>query len=76
MNQGLSDASVAALIAEALRPRGFGRVFGRCGTRIMPIRLRADTENFAFAGVRDERAAAQITQAHAEVNGRSPPSPA
>ncbi|TAM60636.1 thiamine pyrophosphate-binding protein [bacterium] len=61
--------SAAALIARLLRARGVERVFALCGGHIMPIWMCLDAEGIAIVGVRDERAAVHMAQAHAEVTG-------
>ncbi len=65
----LSEDSAAALIARLLRARGVERVFALCGGHIMPIWMRLDAEGISIVGVRDERAAVHMAQAHAEVTG-------
>ncbi len=65
----ISDASAAAHVARALKAHGVARVFGLCGGHIMPLWMRIDGEGIEIVGVRDERAAVHMAQAHAEVTG-------
>jgi acetolactate synthase I/II/III large subunit len=65
----LNESDVAACIARQLRARGVERVFGLCGGHIMPLWMAIDAEEISIVDVRDERAAAHMAQAHAEVTG-------
>jgi acetolactate synthase-1/2/3 large subunit len=57
------------VIAHFLKARGVERVFGLCGGHIMPIWMRLYAEGIAIIDVRDERAAAHMAHAHAELTG-------
>lgn len=65
----ISDQSTAAVIARFLQARGVDRVFGLCGGHIMPIWMQIDAAGIGIIGVRDERAAVHMAQAHAEITG-------
>lgn len=65
----ISPQSSAAVIARFLAARGIDRVFGLCGGHIMPIWMQLDALGIGIIGVRDERAAVHMAQAHAEVTG-------
>lgn len=53
-----------------LQARGVDTVFGLCGGHIMPIWMALDEIAIRIVDVRDERAAAHMAQAYAEVSGR------
>jgi acetolactate synthase-1/2/3 large subunit len=65
----ITSDSGAGVIARFLRARGVDRVFGLCGGHIMPIWMRLDAEGIRIIDVRDERAAAYMAHAHAELTG-------
>jgi acetolactate synthase-1/2/3 large subunit len=65
----ISETSAAALIARFLKARGVERVFALCGGHIMPLWMRLDAEGIRIVDVRDERAAAYMAHAHAELSG-------
>lgn len=61
--------TIAGLIAQFLVARGVDRVFGLCGGHIMPIWDRIARAGIQIVDVRDERAAAHMAHAHAELTG-------
>ena len=70
---GASDVAasetVAGRIAEFLAVRGIDRIFGLCGGHVMPIWDQAARGGIRIVDVRDERAAAHMAHAHAELTG-------
>ncbi|PCJ59575.1 MAG: acetolactate synthase [Rhodospirillaceae bacterium] len=64
-----TSETIAGLIAEFLTARGIDRVFGLCGGHIMPIWDRVARAGIRIIDVRDERAAAHMAHAHAELTG-------
>lgn len=70
---GASDVAasetVAGRVAEFLAVRGIDRIFGLCGGHVMPIWDQAARGGLRIVDVRDERAAAHMAHAHAELTG-------
>jgi len=62
-----ASETVAGRIAAFLDLRGIDRVFGLCGGHVMPIWDQAARRGIRIIDVRDERAAAHMAHAHAEL---------
>jgi len=68
-DQAEAPETVAKRIVEFLVARGIDRIFGLCGGHIMPIWDQVARAGIRIVDVRDERAAAHMAHAHAELTG-------